>query len=67
MWITGFEPIPLERIYIPLLDTEVDRRIARTVQGRMNLVSLMVPAAEGNGAWHLPDESLRKRISIATE
>jgi len=63
---TGFEPIPPERIYIPVLDTEVDRRVARTVQGRMNLVGLMVPAAEGNDAWHLPDVLLQ-RISAAAE
>jgi hypothetical protein len=63
---TGFEPIPPERIYIPVLDTEVDRRVARTVRGRTNLVSLMVPAAEGNDAWHLPDVLL-KQISTAAE
>ena len=63
---TGFEPIPPERIYIPVLDTEVDRRVARTVQGRTNLVSLMVPAAESNDAWNLPD-SLLERISTAVK
>lgn len=62
---TRFEPIPAERIYIPVLDSEVDRRLARTVIGRANLVSLMVPAAEGHDAWQLPDDLLQRIAGTA--
>jgi hypothetical protein len=61
---TGFELIPPERIYIPVLETEVDKRVAATVLGRMNFVSFMVPAAHGSDAWGLPDRLL-KQISGA--
>jgi ERCC4-related helicase len=61
---TGFELIAPERIYIPVLETEVDQRVAATVRGRMNFVSFMVPAAHGSDPWGLPD-SLLKQMSGA--
>ena len=57
---TGFVPIPPERIYVPVLDTEVDQRLALTIAGRRNLAGLMVPAAEEGDGWQLPDKLLRK-------
>ncbi|MCB0987216.1 MAG: DEAD/DEAH box helicase family protein [Microthrixaceae bacterium] len=59
---TGFQPIPKNRIFVPLLDVEVERRLARTVAGRQDLVGAMIPhpdATDDNG-WTLPDEILRK-------
>lgn len=59
---TGFQPIPPERIFLPILDVEVDHRLARVVTGRRDLARLVLPdSSELNAdAWTMPDTILKR-------
>lgn len=66
---TGFQEVPPERIFVPVLDAEVDLRLARTVAGRKDLSGSFVPEskedaedAESDG-WILPNEILGKVVA----
>ena len=62
---TGFEKVPADRIYIPVLDIEVESRLAKVVVGRRSMAGMMVPDSKKaeSDAWTLPDEVL-KRIAL---
>lgn len=61
---TGFQPVAPDRIFLPILDVEVERRLARVVQGRRDLAGLVVPGSSevNSDAWTMPD-SMLKRIA----
>jgi superfamily II DNA or RNA helicase len=66
---TRFQEVQSERIFAPVLDAEVDLRLARTVAGRKDLSGSFVPeskedaeAGEHDG-WILPDDILRKVVA----
>lgn len=59
---TGFQPVPADRIFLPVLDVEVDRRLARVVTGRRDLAGLVVPESSETAAdaWTMPDSILQR-------
>jgi hypothetical protein len=59
---TGFQAVPASRIFVPVLDVEVDRRLAAVAAGRRDLASLMVPSpsATTDEAWTLPNDILER-------
>lgn len=59
---TGFRAIPPDRIYVPVLDVEVDRRVAAVVAGRRDLAGLMVPNPPDTDdeVWTLPNTVLQR-------
>ena len=59
---TGFQPVPPDRIFLPILDVEVDHRLARVVTGRRDLAGLVVPESSelDADAWTMPDTILKR-------
>ncbi len=61
---SGFQPIAPEDIYVPVLDTEVDRRLCETVRGRWEMGDLLLPKKSGydendDGSGGIPVDLLR--------
>lgn len=66
---TGFATVAPEDIYIPVLDTEVDRSLYETVRGRAEIGSILLPRGsafddEDGDRGGIPAPLLR-RISLA--
>jgi len=61
---SGFQAVAPQDIFVPVLDTEVDRRIYETVRGRWEVGDLLLPKKSGydendDGHGAIPVELLR--------